>query len=547
MEPIKHALVLTGETQSGFDAANVWPALATFFRMEPDRLKAELLARAPISIKESDDLGKLQRLQQGAQATGAVTELHEIGDQGNLFVLVDGRPCGPVPYSYVDDRVRSGGWPSSISIAVVGSSDWKPFIVPTSPATDLDQQATVAFNVVRPETATAPSAAAASGMAAKPAPAAPDMRMSAVTPGVSAPASTDSGDLLPEGGIVHAGFWRRCAAYVVDSFILSIAMFVVLGLIGVVTASLIAGDNGGIAGLLVFLAYVLLIVGVWLYYAKLESGPAQATIGKRVMGIKVTDDKGQRIGFGRATGRFFGKIISGMIMNIGYLMAGFTGRKQALHDMMAGCCVVFKEVEPGKPLPTERPKMPWYGWVLNCLPILGIIIMIASWGYVMSMIMGAANMGMRDSSMSSSSSMSFPDSSDSSDIDSSTMPESDTSTMDSNSGSGSSGVDENEKAGIRAGLTAVFMVATATQSEVAGIADGGGDCPTEDRSANNTWIEAIQLGGISPQCTVTIRLSSSSDIPFAARIERIEWTYQGGGNWRCESSMASDLLPFACN
>ena len=46
---------------------------------------------------------------------------------------------------------------------------------------------------------------------------------------------------------------------------------------------------------------------------------------------------------------------------------------------------------------------------------------------------------------------------------------------------------------------------------------------------------------------MTIRLSSSSDIPFAARIERIEWTYTGNGNWRCESSMASDLLPFACN
>ncbi len=542
MEPIKHALVLTGETQSGFDAGTVWPALAAYFRMEPDRLKADLLSRAPISIKESDDLGKLQRLQQGANATGAVTELHEVGDQDNLFVLVDGKPCGPVPHSFVDDRVRSGVWPSSISVAVVGSSDWKPFLIPSSPATDIDQQATVAFNVLRPDSTTAPIGAPAQTPKPKPAAAAsatPDMRMSVATPGVAAATSTAPGDLLPEGGIVHAGFWRRCAAYVVDSFILSIGMVVVLGLLGIVTASLIAGDRGGIAGLIIFLGYVLLIVGIWLYYAKLESGPGQATIGKRVMGIKVTDDKGQRIGFGRATGRFFGKIISGMIMNIGYLMAGFTGRKQALHDMMAGCCVVFKDVEPGKPLPVERPKMPWYGWVLNCLPILGILIMIASWGYVMSMMMGAMNMGIPNSSMSSSSSMSFPDSSDSDDSSSSSMS--------SDNEPASSGVDENEKAAIGAGLSAVFMVATSTQSEVAGIADGGGDCPTEDRNSSNSWIEAIQLGGISPQCTVTIRLSSSSDIPFAARIERIEWTYQGGGNWRCESSMASDLLPFACN
>jgi uncharacterized RDD family membrane protein YckC len=531
MEPIKHALVLTGEIQAGFDAANVWPALAAYFRMEPDRLKAELLARAPISIKESDDLAKLQRLQEGANATGAVTELQAMGDGDNLFVLVDGVPRGPIPHAFVDDRVRSGAWLPSISVAVVGSSDWKPFIVPSSPATEMDQQATVAFSTLRAE-----SMPAAPANTTKPA--APEVRMSVASPAAArpAPAAAAPGELLPEGGIVHAGFWRRCAAYMLDSIILSVAMLVVFGLIGFATAALIAGNHPGIAGLLVFLAYVLLIVGMWLYFAKFESGPSQATPGKRVMGIKVTDDKGQRIGFGRATGRFFGKIISGMIMNIGYMMAGFTGRKQALHDLMAGCCVVFKEVEPGRPMPTARPKMPWYGWVLNGLPILGIVIMVASWSYVASMMMARMGQGMPDTSMSSDSGLSFPDSSDSSDTESSGADDS----------AGSSGVDANEQAAVRTGLTAVYMIASETQAEVAAIADAGGDCPTEDRSSSNNWIEAIQLGGISPECTVTIRLSSSSDIPFAARIERIEWTYSGG-NWRCESSMASDLLPFSCN
>jgi uncharacterized RDD family membrane protein YckC len=531
MEPIKHALVLTGEVQAGFEAASVWPALAAYFRMEPDRLKAELLARAPISIKESDDLAKLQRLQEGANATGAVTELQAIGDGDNLFVLVDGVPRGPVPHAFVDDRVRSGAWLPSISVAVVGSSDWKPFIVPSSPATDMDQQATVAFSTLRAESMPAPAANTTK-------PAAPEVRMSVASPAAAAPSATTSapGELLPEGGIVHAGFWRRCAAYMLDSIILSLAMAVVFGLIGFATATLIAGNHPGIAGLLVFVAYVLLIVGMWLYFAKFESGPSQATPGKRVMGIKVTDDKGQRIGFGRATGRFFGKIISGMIMNIGYMMAGFTGRKQALHDLMAGCCVVFKEVEPGRPMPTERPKMPWYGWVLNCLPILGIVIMIASWSFVASMLFARIKMDMPDTSISSDSGLSIPDSSGSTDTGSS----------GSNDGASSSGVDANDQATVRTGLTAVYQIASETQAEVAAIADAGGDCPTEDRNSSNNWIESIQLGGISPACTVTIRLSSSSDIPFAARIERIEWTY-GGGNWRCESSMASDLLPFACN
>ncbi len=526
MEPIKHALVLTGEVQPGYDAATVWPALAAYFRMEPDRLRSELLARAPISIKESDDLGKLQRLQEGATATGAVTELQALDGGDNLFVLVDGSPRGPVPYAYVEDRVRNGAWPSSISIAVVGSSDWKPFIVPTSPATNMDQQATVAFSTLRAEAPVAMKPAAA---------AAPDMRMSAVTPSVAAPvaASSAPGELLPEGGIVHAGFWRRVAAYMVDSLILSVGMLIVFGVIGAATAALFASDHGGMAGLLIFLGYVLVIVGIWLYFAKFESGPSQATPGKRVMGIKVTDDKGQRIGFGRATGRFFGKIISGMILYIGYMMAGFTGRKQALHDLMAGCCVVFREVEPGRPLPVARPKMPWYGWVLNCLPILGLVLSFAFYGYFISMMMGG--MKMPGGAMPSSSDMSVP---------TEVMP---SSSDGASSNTASSSVDENEKAAVRTGMTAVYMVASTTQAEVAAIADAAGDCPTEDRTSSNNWIESIQLGGISPQCTVTIRLSSSSDIPFSARIERVEWTYQGNGTWKCESSMAADLLPFACN
>ena len=78
MEPIKYALVLTGDVLPGFEAANVWPALATYFRMDPERLKAELLARAPISIKESEDLAKLQNLQDGTATVGAVTDLHRL-------------------------------------------------------------------------------------------------------------------------------------------------------------------------------------------------------------------------------------------------------------------------------------------------------------------------------------------------------------------------------------------------------------------------------------------------------------------------------------
>lgn len=78
----------------------------------------------------------------------------------------------------------------------------------------------------------------------------------------------------------------------------------------------------------------------WIYYALMESSGWQATLGKKVLGLKVTDLAGNRISFARASGRFFGKILSGMLLLVGFMMAGFTERKQALHDILAGCLVL---------------------------------------------------------------------------------------------------------------------------------------------------------------------------------------------------------------
>jgi uncharacterized RDD family membrane protein YckC len=55
--------------------------------------------------------------------------------------------------------------------------------------------------------------------------------------------------------------------------------------------------------------------------------------------MKVTDLAGNRISFARATGRHFAKYISLLILLVGYIMAGFTQNKQALHDMIAGTLV----------------------------------------------------------------------------------------------------------------------------------------------------------------------------------------------------------------
>ena len=77
----------------------------------------------------------------------------------------------------------------------------------------------------------------------------------------------------------------------------------------------------------------------WVYYAGLESSSMRATLGKKALGLQVTDLTGQQISFARATGRYFGKLLSALTLGLGYLMAAFTERKQTLHDIVASCLV----------------------------------------------------------------------------------------------------------------------------------------------------------------------------------------------------------------
>jgi uncharacterized RDD family membrane protein YckC len=78
----------------------------------------------------------------------------------------------------------------------------------------------------------------------------------------------------------------------------------------------------------------------WLYHAGMQSAEGQATLGKKAMGLRVTDLDGNRISFGRATGRFFGQYISGLILGIGYLMMLWDDKKQTLHDQIANTLVI---------------------------------------------------------------------------------------------------------------------------------------------------------------------------------------------------------------
>lgn len=149
--------------------------------------------------------------------------------------------------------------------------------------------------------------------------------------------------------IVYAGFWKRFAAILIDKLIISVAaMIIMLPLIAMVgVTSFISSRDVESVGLFVSMLFVyigvafLIVVAEWLYFALMESQRG-ATIGKMALGIVVTDLNGHRISFGRATGRYFSKIISGLILYIGYMMAGWTQHKQALHDIIAGTLVIEK-------------------------------------------------------------------------------------------------------------------------------------------------------------------------------------------------------------
>jgi uncharacterized RDD family membrane protein YckC len=149
------------------------------------------------------------------------------------------------------------------------------------------------------------------------------------------PANT--GHFVPDGvatAVIYAGFWRRFAAAFIDGII----VLIVLAVADVVLGAIVGNPSS---------AYGTLSSALWLgfsiaYYVGQEASQQQATLGKRALGIIVTDLHGNRISSGRAVGRYFAKFLSTITLLIGYVMAGFTEKKQALHDMIAGTLVVVK-------------------------------------------------------------------------------------------------------------------------------------------------------------------------------------------------------------
>jgi len=148
---------------------------------------------------------------------------------------------------------------------------------------------------------------------------------------------------------MYAGFWKRALAWVIDTSILGIGGAIVGGLAGagIVMVLRIMGAERGVIESTAQVAGFFLGIGLnWIYFTIFESSARQATLGKMAIGITVTDLEGKRIDFARANARYWSKFISAILLLLGFVIAGFTRKKQALHDMIASTLVVNRKDVP---------------------------------------------------------------------------------------------------------------------------------------------------------------------------------------------------------
>jgi uncharacterized RDD family membrane protein YckC len=163
-----------------------------------------------------------------------------------------------------------------------------------------------------------------------------DLRKYTVSTPVSQPGIQTGQFGAPD--VKYAGFWLRFVSFIIDA--------VAIGIVGVIFyIPVIIAFQDVSAEQIVYVSLIfnlVLFVIEWLYFALMEASSKQGTLGKMVIGIIVTDEAGKRISFARATGRHFAKILSSMILYIGFLMIAFTKKKQGLHDLLASTLVIKK-------------------------------------------------------------------------------------------------------------------------------------------------------------------------------------------------------------
>ncbi|MFT4197952.1 MAG: RDD family protein [Pseudoxanthomonas sp.] len=205
--------------------------------------------------------------------------------------------------------------------------------------------------------ATAVTDASASGRtvftAGEPAALAPRSEHADASPSTPAAALSAHEDVVRGGEVVYAGFWKRVAAYFIDALVVGVAGAIVGGLAGGIIGGLAAAAGNGVGTATFAIIQVVsqlmnVVIGVS-YYGWMHSSATQATLGKMAVGIKVVRGDGERITFLRGLGRYFALFLSALPLGIGFAMAGFTQRKQALHDLVCDTLVVDRHAFTDQP------------------------------------------------------------------------------------------------------------------------------------------------------------------------------------------------------
>lgn len=326
------SVTLTGTLKPRALEDDAWAKVALLLNEDADRLRE----RMPLTFDATDEASARRRWGELDDCGVQALLLHDDG-KPHLCARLQNRNVGPVSRNYARQVLDANRWPAHTKVRAEGQEQWTTLSALLGGMLDavtlipLEERAEQSVPEEPPSAVPAsdtpqswkPSVASESGGAlftaslASPAP--PRQTVEVVPP--EAPAAAELLSTSVQAPQLHAGFWLRVVAYLIDGVVLLLPAIFVMHETGTL--------NKWILGL-----------GVWLYFALCEASSWHATPGKWILGLRVTDLYGQPIGFGRATGRYFGKVLSTIIFDVGYMMAGWTERKQCLHDLLAGCCVV---------------------------------------------------------------------------------------------------------------------------------------------------------------------------------------------------------------
>jgi uncharacterized RDD family membrane protein YckC/Tfp pilus assembly major pilin PilA len=312
----------------------------------------------------------------------------------------------------------------------------------------------------------------------------------------AAPASPVS-ERAASDAVVYAGFVRRLAALLLDRLILGVPLGVVFVLL--VVAMMPTLRNGRQPGpLLVLGFYALYFTVSALYHALQEASSAQATLGKRALGIKVTDDAGRRLTFAHALGRWFAAALSYLTAYVGFLMAAFSDRKRALHDIVAGTLVVDQWAYTGHP---ERQQRETSGCLVAL--VVGIVLVVP-----VGAILAAISISQYQDFVS------------------------------------------------RSQFSEAPSIADGLKTQVAEVYAATGACPVNGEAGfgpptdyAGKYVAQVEVGGTAPACVLTATFRNDDPVTQVLRGRTVTFTGTDAGGrleWRCESTIAAKFKPTTC-